>query len=186
MKKWVFVATLCSGFIASSAFAAEVAVKGSLSETVDGSNNYFLLNAPSGTTFKSLSAVNVDAIAQTPDTRLLLNTNFSYYKYFGAGAADTSPTNGTPAGAAFRFDNTTELNRYNFAASWQRADVATTQLTESGISTARGLLDTFRMSGGVARDLSREDSISWSAGATRTTFTNSTQASYSDITTAAA
>ena len=87
MNKSVVVVTLCLGVFASGAFAAQVAVKGSLSETVDGSDNYFLLNAPSGTTFKSLSAVNVDAIAQTPDSRLLLNTNFSYYKDFGAGAA---------------------------------------------------------------------------------------------------
>jgi hypothetical protein len=183
VKKSVIVTILCLGVFASDAYAADVAVKGSLSETFDGSNNYFLSNAPSGTTFRSLSAVNVDAIAQTPDTRMLLNTNFSYYKYFGAGAADTSPTSGTPAATRFQFDHTTELNRYNFAASWQRADVATTQLTESGIVTGHGFFDTFRMGGGITRDISREDSISWSAGGTRTTFTNSTQAPYTDFTT---
>ncbi len=99
---------------------------------------------------------------------------------------NSSPTSGTPAGATFKFDHTTELNKYNFAASWQRAAADTTQLTESGISTATGFLDTFRINGGVTHDLSREDSISFSAGGTATTFTNSNQSNYTDVTTGAA
>ena len=129
------------GGFATGALAADVSIKGSLSETVEGSNNYFLLNAPLGSTFRSSSTANLDFLAQMPDTRYLLNTNFTYYKYFGSGAADTVPTSGTPAGTTFTIDHTTELNKYNFAASWQRADVSTTQLTESGITTARGFLE---------------------------------------------
>ena len=70
MNKSVFMTSLCLGVFASGAFAAEVSVKGNLSETVDGSNNYFLLNSPSWHNFKSLSAVNVDFLAQTPDHAL--------------------------------------------------------------------------------------------------------------------
>lgn len=186
MTKSVLVALLCLGVFTSSGYAADVAIKGSLSETLDGSNNYFLLNAPSGTTFKSLSAVNLDVIARTPDTRLLLNTNFSYYNLFGPGAVDTSPTSGTPLGTSFQVDHTTELNKYNFAMLWQRADVATTQLAESGIVTAQGFLDTYRVHGGVTHDLGRADSISWSAQATKTTFTGSTQSPYTDVSTTGA
>jgi len=180
VKKSVLVA-LSLGAFASTAFAADVAIKGSLSETLDGSNNYFLLNSPSGTTFRSLSAVNLDVLARTPDTRLLLNTNLSYYNYFGAGAADTSPTAGVPLGTSFQLDHTTELDRYNFTMSWHRAPVATTQLAESGVVTTQGFLDTFRTSGSITHDVSRTDSLLWSVQAIKTTFTGSTQTPYVDL-----
>ena len=90
--------SLCLGVYASSAFAADVSIKGNVSETVDASNNYFLSNTPSGYTIRSLSAINLDFMARTPTTRYLLDTNYSYYKYFGPGAADAGGlTWGTPA-----------------------------------------------------------------------------------------
>ena len=183
MKKSVLLASLSLGAFASAAYAADVAIKGNFSETLDGSNNYFLSNSPSGTTFKSLSAVNLDVLARTPDTRLLLNTNLGYYNYFGPGAADTSPTTGVPLGTSFQIDHTTELDRYNFAMSWHRAAVATTQLAESGVVTAQGFVDSYRAGGSITHDLSRTDSLIWSVQGTKTTFTGSAQAPYTDLST---
>jgi Putative beta-barrel porin 2 len=186
VKRSVFAASLCLGVFVSGAFAADVSIKGSLSETVEGSDNYFLINTPSGTTFKSLSAVNLDVLARTPTTRYLLDTNYSYYKYFGPGAVDSTPTSGTPANANFSIDHTTELAKYNLAASWSRTDIATTQLAESGKATASGTQNTYNIKGGVTRDLSRTDSITWSAQASTASFTDSTETPYTDVTTTAA
>lgn len=187
MKRSVLVASLCLSALASGAFAADVSIKGRLNETVEGSDNYFLENTPSGTTFKSLSAVNLDVLARTPTTRYLLDTNFSYYKYFGPGAADTQLTSGTPANATFSIDHTTELAKYNLAASWHRTDIATTQLAESGTVSAHGTQNTYNVKGGVTRDLSRTDSITWSAQASTASFTGgSNETPYVDVTTTAA
>ena len=58
--------------------------------------------------------------------------------------------------------------------SWHREDVATTQLRESGVVTGTGETDQFRILGGATYDLSRTDSITWTAQARRVTFTNTT------------
>jgi hypothetical protein len=186
VKTSVVMASLCLGAFASGAFAADVSIKGNVSETVDASNNYFLSNSPLGATGKSLTAGTLDVLARTPTTQYLLDTNYSYYKYFGPGTADTSLTSGTPANARFSIDHTTELAKYNLAASWSRTDIATTQLAESGIVTASGTQDIFNIKGGVTRDLSRADSITWSAQASKASFTDSTQTPYTDVTTTAA
>ena len=97
MKTSVFMTSLCLGVFASSAFAADVSIKGNVSETVDASNNYFLTNTPSGSTVRSLTAGTLDILAQTPTTRYLLDSHYSYYKYFGPGAADQTADLGHPS-----------------------------------------------------------------------------------------
>ena len=76
------------------------------------SDNYFLQNTPLGTTFKSLSTVNLDVLARTPGWRYLLSSNVSYYNYFGDGADATNPTSGTPINETFRVDHATDFARY--------------------------------------------------------------------------
>jgi hypothetical protein len=134
-----------------------------------------------GYTIRSLSAINLDFMARTPTTRYLLDTNYSYYKYIGPGAADQPLTSGTPANATFSIDHTTELAKYNIAASWARADATQTQLTQSGTATAHGSINTYDVKGGVTRDLGRNDSISWTADANTVSFTDPTQTPYLDV-----
>ena len=187
MKISVSVASLCLGVFASGAFAAEVSINGHLDESVEASNNYFLTNAPSGYTLKSLSAINLDVLAATPTTRYLLDSNYSYYKYFGPGAADAGGlTWGTPASEKFSIDHTSALSKYNFAMSWDRSDVATTALQQTGSAAGRGSIDTFKVDGGVKRDLTRTDSISWSANVTKAVYTDPNQSPYVDYSTNAA
>ena len=186
MKTSVFMTSLCLGVVASGAFAADVSIKGNVSETVDASNNYFLTNTPSGSTVRSLTAGTLDILARTPTTQYLLDTNYSYYKYFGPGAADAGGlTWGTPASATFRIDHTTELAKYNIAASWSRVDATQTQLAQSGVATIRGSINTFTANGGVTRDLGRIDSVSWTANASTVSYTDPTQTPYVDVTTMA-
>jgi hypothetical protein len=174
--------SFCLGLLASGAYAADVSIKGNVSETVEGSDNYFLVNAPSGSTLKSTTAGNLDILARTPTTQYLLDGNYSYYKYFGPGAADSGGLIwGTPASASFHIDHTTELAKYNIAASWSRADATQTQLVQSGVATVRGSFDTYAVNGGVTRDLSRNDSISWTANASTVSFTDPNQTPYVDF-----
>src|SRR5262245_42811418 len=94
------------GVLTSSAIAADVSIKGNVSETLTASNNYFLGTSPSGGTGQTLSAGTLDVLVRTPTTNYFLDTYFSYYKFFGPGAADTSLTWGTPAHANFTVDHT--------------------------------------------------------------------------------
>jgi hypothetical protein len=177
------MATLCLGAFASGTFAADVNIKGSLGETLEGSDNYFLSSSPVGTTFKSLTALHLDVLARTPGWRYLLSSNVSYYNYFGSGADETNPRHGFPINETFRVDHATDVARYFGTVSWDRADRASTQLRESGVVTSGGSINTVRGAGGVTYDLNRIDSIAWSGQVSRTTFSGSTQTPYSDYAT---
>jgi len=183
VKTLVFLTSLGLGVLTSSAFAADVSIKGNVSETVEASDNYFLSNAPSGTTIKPTTAGTLDVLARTPTTNYLLDTNYSYYNYFGPGAADTSLTWGTPASATFSIDHTTDLAKYKIAASWTRVDAATTQLAQTGVATAHGSINTYSSNGSVEYDLGRIDRISWTAQGSNVSFTDPTQVPYDEVTT---
>jgi hypothetical protein len=186
VKTSVLLTSLCLGAFAPGAFAADVSIKGKVSETVDASDNYFLKDTSSGSTLRSLTAGKLDVLARTPTTQYLLDANYSYYKYFGPGAADAGGLVwGTPASATFRIDHTTELAKYNIAASWTRVDATQTQLTQSGVANLRGSINTFSANGGVTRDLGRNDSISWTANASKASYTDPNQFPYLDVTTVA-
>lgn len=184
MKRSALAISVCLAVWTSGALAYDFAIKGRFNQTFDGSDNYFLSNAPSGATYRSLSALNLDFLAQTPTTQYLLDTNLSYYKYFGPGAANLTQTWGTPANATFRIDHTTELSKYNFSASWSRADTATTTLAQTGVATGRGTTDSYNVNAGVTRDLSRVDSVSWSTSASTVSSTDANFTPYLDVTSA--
>jgi hypothetical protein len=172
------------GILASgSAIAADVAIKANATEILEASDNYFLVNSPSGATVKSLTAGTLDVLARTPTTNYLLDSYYSYYKYFGPGSADTSLTFGTPAHARFSIDHTDQLTKYNAAASWTREDVATTQLAETGrTSASRGSITTYAVDGGLTHDLSRIDSLTWTGRAAQVTYSNDpTALPYDDV-----
>lgn len=183
MKNSVLLASLWLGVLASGAFAAEVSVKGNINETVDASNNYFLSNSPSGYTVRPSSSIYLGALAATPTTRYALDSYYSYYKYFGPGAKDTSLAWGAPASEKFRIDHTTALSKYYFAASWDRSDAATAALQQTGTAIGRGTIDTFKVDGGVTRELTHTDSISWSAHGTTVSYTDPSQTPYFDYAT---
>src|SRR5260221_1375088 len=181
VKALVFTTSLCLAALASAALGADVAIKGNVNETLEASNNYFLATNPSGATVKSLTSGTLDFLALTPTTRYLLDTNYSYYKYFGPGAADTSLTWGTPASANFRVDHLTELDHYNFAASWTRTDAAVTSLAQTGTGFAHGSITTYDVNGGVTHDLGRNDTISLTADANKVNFTDPSSTPYTDV-----
>ncbi len=186
MKKTVFLACLLLGALPTGTRAADVSAKGSLSQTFDASNNYFLSKAPSGYTGRSNSALYLGVLAETPTTQYQLDSNISYYKYFGSGARDSSLTWGTPASEKFTINHSEPLTKYNFDALWDRSDVATTALQQFGTAVGRGTIDTYRANGGLTRDLSPRDQITWSANASTVSYSDPTQSPYIDYATSGA
>ena len=186
MKRAVLVAISGLGVFTSGAFAADVSIKGRIDETFEASNNYFLANTPSGNTLRSLSSANLNFLAATPVDRYRLDTNYSYYKYFGPGAQDTSLTWGTPADAKFSAEHNDKLTKYDFSASWQRSDLATAALQQIGRAVGRGTLDTFKVDGGVTREVTPRDTLRWTASASTVSYSDPTQTPYADFSTRAA
>ena len=76
MKTSTILAFIYLGTCVSGAFAAEFSVKGDISQTLDGSNNYFLSKSPSGNTGHSLSNIDLDFLAATPTTQYDLKLLF--------------------------------------------------------------------------------------------------------------
>jgi len=186
LRSFVITTSLGLGVFASSAFAAELSIKGNLTETLEGSDNYFLSNSPLGPTGKSFTAGTLDFLARTPTTSYLLDTYYSYYKYFGPGADSQSLTWGTPAHANFSVNHVEQLTTYNAAASWTRSDTAVTNLAETGVASGRGSINTYTASGGLTHDLSRIDSLTWNALAKTVSYTDDNGTPYKDVTTTAA
>jgi hypothetical protein len=180
VKRSVVATFLSLSAIASCAFAAEVSVKGSAGETVTASPNLFFSQSPQGWAGETLSSVNLDFLAATPTTRYDLNTNYSYYRYFGIGAQDIPLKYGTPADAKFSIDHTTPLTKYNVFASWQRTDVATTVLQQTGTFAGKGTIDTYNAGGAIKRQLTARDLLTWSAQASTVSYTDPTQTPYVD------
>lgn len=180
MKRSVVATFLFLGAFASGAVAAEVSVKGSVNQTLTASDNLFFAQSPPGWAGQTLSAVNLDFLAATPTTRYDLNTNYSYYRYFGAGAQDAPLKYGTPADAKFSIDHTTPLTKYNAFASWQRTDLATAVLQQTGTFAGKGTQDTYNAGGAIKRQLDARNLITWSAQASTVSYTDPTQSPYVD------
>jgi hypothetical protein len=185
MNRMAILAVIGLGACATGAQAADVSIKGTASETVAGSNNYFLLNSPSGPTISSTTSGALDVLAQTPTTNYFLDARASYYNYYGPGAADTSPTWGKPASALFTIDHTELLDKFNFIASWSRVDTATTSLTQTGTISGHGSTNTYTAAGGVIHDLGRIDTVTLNTLASYVTFTAQNQIPYVDVTSTA-
>jgi hypothetical protein len=180
------LAIIALGACGAGAQAADVSIKGNASETIQGSNNYFLSTSPSGPTISSTTTGALDILAQTPTTNYFLDARASYYNYYGPGAADTSPTWGKPAGATFSIDHTELLDKFNFAANWSRVDTATTSLAQTGVAAGHGSTNTYSANGGVLHDLGRIDTVTLNAQTTYVTFTDQNQFPYVDVTSTAA
>ena len=189
MKTLIIVATFSVGLLATSVHATDLSIKGNVIETLSGSDNYFLENKPppSGPTGQTNTAGTLDFLARTLTTNYFLDTYYSYYKYFGPGAADTFPTWGTPAHVNFNVEHTEKLTTYLAGASWTRSDAAVTELAQTGrTSTIHGSVSTYSANAAINHDLNRVDSLSWTAVASRTSFTDPTAFPFKDVTTVAA
>lgn len=187
MRTPVYAGLLFLGFAASAAYAAKISITGNVSQTVSGSDNFFLNNHPAGPTYDSITALALHFLARTPVTEYHLDTNISYFTYFGQGASDTNTKTGAPMGANFNVNHRSDpLTRWNFGTSWQRVDVAGTQLAETGQATVSGFSDTYTARAGVSHDLNARDTVSLQSSASTVSFSAPGQTPYSDVNTTAA
>jgi hypothetical protein len=92
----------------------------------------------------------------------------------------------TQNGLNFGFEQSGKAgDKLGLSTSWRRQDLATAQLADIGTVTARGEINTYAVSGNVARQLSPSDELALSAIGTSVSFNSSNVAPYSNLTTSA-
>ena len=160
MTKSALLATVGLCVSAFGAPAADWTIKSRLNENFEASNNYFLTPNPIGGTYVSTSFLTVDAIARTPTTRFQLNSDMTFRAYGGPGAQNQPDA--LDGGGRIGLEKRTDpLTTYNLAASWHEQDATTAQLNSFGAVIVGGTIRTSTIEGGVTRDLTSRDTITW-------------------------
>jgi hypothetical protein len=181
VTKAALLATACLGISASAALALDWTLKSQLAQSLELNDNYQLQPKSPGETYAPVSKLLFDVLARTPTMRFAATADLSYRTYFGPGAENLLA--GLDRGARASVEKTDKLATYNLGGSWQLRSAAEEQRADTGIGTVAG--DTIRttVEGGLKRQLSLIDSLTWSARATSLEFTGSGGTPSLDVTT---
>lgn len=150
-------------------------------ERAEASDNAFLRQSPRGPTYTSASTVFLNTGVRTPTTTYTLNSDFTYTKYLGPGARDTTGSEAKNEGASFNIDHRMKTTTSNFGVTWRRTDVATAQLLDTGRITARGTSDVYAANWVVRHQLNAADTVTWSVGESWSTFSAPNSTPFRDV-----
>jgi hypothetical protein len=169
------VACLCPLILTvSDAFAVDWTVNSSISEAVELNSNQFLRTMLAGGTLGSYTTITTNAQALTPTSRLTLDGNISYLKYWGPGIeVPQQQTEFRSDGVKARYETwgkaPGDLNYLE--ASFAQQSTAFAILGNLGIATnVQGDLNTSSIRGGVERNLTPLDFATLSARSTYTSY----------------
>ena len=164
--------SLCFCMGTSDALAVDWSVDSTISESVELNSNQFLRSMLAGGTLGSYTTVTANAEARTPTSRLNLDGNISYSKYWGPGTEGQPQTEFRSDGVRARYETTgkdpTSLSYLE--ASFGQQSTAFAILGELGVATnVKGDLNTSTVRGGIERSLTSLDFATLSG---RSTYTN--------------
>jgi hypothetical protein len=139
-------------------------VNASINETTELNNNQFLRSVLAAPTLGSYTTITANAVARTPTSRLNLDTDFTYTKYWGPGVDGIiNPTTSNNVSAHYETFGKDLANREYIDASWRRANTQLAVLANLGVqTTAVGDIDTAVLKGGIERNLSALDFVALS------------------------
>jgi hypothetical protein len=172
VKRAILAISLCLSISSSRALAWDWSVNSSLSETVELNTNQFLRSMMAGGTLGSYSTITANAQARTPTSRLILDGDISYQKYWGPGTEGIPQTEFRQDGVKARYEMTgkdpTDLTYGEVI--FRETSTALAILSNLGVATtAQGFLDTSTIRGGIERNITPLDFATLSA---RSTYTN--------------
>jgi hypothetical protein len=167
-------ACLCLTVTISDALAVDWTVNSSISETVELNSNQFLRTMLAGGTLGSYTTISANAQALTPTSRLILDGNISYSKYWGPGTDfPQQQTEFRSDGVKARYEtwgkNPGDLNYLESSFAQQSAAFAI--LGNLGILTnVQGDLNTSSIRAGVERNLTPLDFATLSGRSTYSSY----------------
>ena len=170
MKKIAIAASISLGLTPATAFAWDWSLKTSESETVELNSNQFLRASPAGS-LGSYSTITGTAEALTPTSKLILDGDGSYRKYWGPGADGVPESLSYGAKAHYEQSGKDKFDREFVEAVWRQQSTSLALLNDLGvISPATGFLDRVTATGGIDRAFNARDTVSLFATSSRTYY----------------
>lgn len=175
MRRVAIAVSAGFGLMPLPALAADWSLRTTQSQIVELNSNLFLNTPPAGV-IGSYSYLSANAEARTPTTRFNLDADGSYRKNWvqaGAQPGANSASEFINYGFKSRYEikEKTAQDREYVEASWRQQSTSLALLNELGaLAPVRGFINRLSVGGGVDRALTYLDTISVSAGSTRTTY----------------
>ncbi|WP_156948733.1 hypothetical protein [Bradyrhizobium sp. WSM1417] len=171
MKRIAIAVSMSLGLTPTTAFAWDWSLRTSESQTIELNSNQFLRSSPAGSV-GSYSTITGTAEALTPTSKLVLDGDGSYRKYWGPGAEGTS-SEFLSYGAKAHYEQFGK-NRFDkefVDAIWTQQNTSLALLNDLGVVLpVAGSIDRFTARGGIDRSLNARDSINLFATSTRTYY----------------
>lgn len=170
MKRIAIAVSISFGLVPTTAFAWDWSLRTSESEAVELNSNQFLRSSPAGSV-GSYSTITGTAEALTPTSKLTLDSDGSYRKYWGPGAEGIAESLSYGAKARYEQQEKNKFDREFVEAAWRQQSTALALLNDLGVVLpVSGFIDRFTATGGVDRALNARDSINLLATSTRTYY----------------
>jgi hypothetical protein len=164
---------VCLSLSPAPALAWDWSLDSTLSETLELNDNQFMRNMLAGGTLGSYTTVTANALARTETSRLTVDANVGYRKYWGPGTEGIGQTESNSLGVNARYETWGKNNQDRdwLIGSFSQSSTLVAVLGDLGVATtAHGNIDRTMVGGGIQRSLSALDTISMSATSSLTTY----------------
>jgi hypothetical protein len=176
VKRATRIIAACLSLAPWPALAWDWSLSSTLSETVELNNNQFMNTAPTGGTVGSYTTLSANAVGLTSSSRLTLDGDIGYRKYWGPGTFGVSQTESDSAGLRAHYESWGKNidDKYWLDGTFRQSSTLVAVLEDLGVTAnVHGDLDRTMVGGGIQRSLSAMDTISVSATSALTTYTPS-------------
>jgi hypothetical protein len=170
------VIAACLSLVPGPALAWDWSLYSTLSETVELNNNQFMNTVPTGGTVGSYTTLSASALGLTSTSKLMLDGDIGYRKYWGPGTEGVSQTESDSAGLKAHYESWGKNldDKYWLDGTFRQSSTLVAVLEDLGVTAnVHGDLDRTMVGGGIQRSLSALDTISVSATSALTTYTPS-------------
>lgn len=171
MKRAAIAVSACIGMAPLAAFAADWSLNTSQVETIEASDNLFMRTSPAAA-IGSYSTLTANAEALMPTSKLNINVDGNYRKFWGPGV-EGAPSESLSWGALGHYEHSEKgsSDREYLEANWRQSSTAFALLNEFGVITnTKGFLDRRTFTGGIDRSITNLDSLSLMATSTHTSY----------------
>ena len=172
VKRITPIVAVCLGLLPRSALAWDWSLSSTMSETVEFNDNLFMRNMLAGGTFGSYTTVTANAVAVTPTSRLTIDSDVGYRKYWG-GTNGITQTESDSVGINAHYEDRGKVpgDRNFLDGNFRRSSAVVAVLGDLGLpTTVHGDVNRTGVRGGIQRSLSALDTVSFAVGSTLTTY----------------
>lgn len=164
---------VCLSLSPAPALAWDWSLDSTATETLELNDNQFMRNMLAGGTLGSYTTVTANALARTETSRMTIDADVGYRKYWGPGTEGVSQTESNSLGVNAHYETwgKNNLDKDWVDGSFHQSSTLVAVLGDLGFATtAHGNVDRTMVGGGIQRSLSALDLVSVSATSTLTSY----------------